>query len=124
MNLWLRWRYLLVCIGIIALALVAISILDIIIAVMYSRFYTSASFVVSFGVGGVFAGCGGYILSVEKASVKTEFTRWSLILLMIGTGLLFFFFLSQLENEYRNPFKAFGLMLALTSLIFIKGKVE
>jgi hypothetical protein len=125
MNFWIRWKYLFACMGIILLAFIAVSILDVVIAVLNARFYSNAAFIVTFGVGGVFAAVLGYSISVEAAPVKNELTRWSLIVLMIVCGLLFFFLFSELEGgEYRAPFKAFGVTLALTTFLFMKGKVE
>jgi hypothetical protein len=125
MNLWIRWRYLFACIGIILLALVAISIFDVVIAVLNARFYGNAVFIVTFGVGGVFATVLGYTIAIEAAPVKNELTRWSLLTLIIICGLLFFFLFSELEGgEYRAPFKAFGVTLALTTPLFMKGKIE
>jgi hypothetical protein len=38
-------------------------------------------------------------------------------------GLLFFFLLAKMEGgEYEPAFKAFGAMMALSSLLFVKGK--
>jgi hypothetical protein len=123
MNLWIRWRYLFACMSIILLAFIAISLFDVVIAVFNPRFYSNAAFIVTFGVGGIFAGFLAYTISTEAAPVKNEFTRWSLIILMIVGGLLFFFLFSELEGgEYRMPFKAFGVTLALTTPFFMKGK--
>jgi hypothetical protein len=119
------FKPILACLGIIILFFIAVSLLDILIAVIYPRFYSNAAFVVTFGVGGVFAAAFGYTASIPLAPVKNEFARWSLIILMIVTGLLFFFFLAKLEGgEYEAAFKAFGATLAPASLLFMKGKVE
>jgi hypothetical protein len=125
MNLWIRWKYLFSCIGIILLAFVAVSVFDIVIAVLYTRFYSNGAFIISFGVGGVFAAFLGYMLSIQAVPVKNEFARWSLIAVMIIIGLLLFFILSEIEGgDYKMPFKAFGTTLALSSMFFMKGKVE
>ncbi len=115
----------LLCVVIAALTLVGISLLDIIISVMYSRFYSTAAFVVTFGVCGVFATVISYFSGIEAAVQKNEFTRWSLLIFIILIGFLFFFLISKLEGgEYAAPFKAYGIMMALTTLLFMKGKIE
>ena len=125
MSLIKRWGYLPAVIGIIVLAFTLISLFDILIAVFYSRFYSTAAFIVIFGVGGIFAGIYCYSISIALAPVKNGFTRWSVIILMIITGLAFFFPLATLEGgEYEAAFKSFGVTLALSTLLFMKGKVE
>lgn len=125
MKFFNRWKYILAVIGVILTVLIAFSILDIIIAFFYLRFYTHLSFIVSFGVGGIFAGVFGYVYAIQLAPEKNEFARWSLISTILFMGLLIFFFFSKLEGgEYEPAFKAFGATLALASLLFIKGKVE
>lgn len=122
---WHRWKYLFSCIGIIVAIFIGISILDVLIAVMNLRFYSNAVFVTTFGVGGVFAGMIAYMQGISLAPAKNEMARWSTITLIIGCGVLFWFLLSEWEGgEYRLPFKAFGLMTALTTLLFMKGKIE
>ena len=89
------------------------------------RFYSTAAFVVMFGVGGVFAACFGYFTGMEHARQKNEMARWSLIITLITLGLLFFFLLAKLEGgEYEIAFKAFGATMALGSLLFIQGKPD
>jgi hypothetical protein len=124
MNLWTRWRYLLLCIVMIIVAFVTVGIFDIVISAIYSGFYSNAAFIITFGVGGIFASFISYGMAVEHAPVKNEFTRWSLIATIITLGVLFFFVLAPLEGgEYKTPFKAFGTTLALTALLFVKGKI-
>lgn len=123
MNLIKRWIYLPVCIGIIILVFVLTSLLDIAISVLYIRFYTTAAFIVSFGVGGIFACFFSYFGAASYASYKNEFTRWSVIVLIWIIALLFIFLLSVLEGgEYKAAFISFGVTLALTTLLFIKDK--
>jgi MFS family permease len=125
MNAWKRWRYLFFCMVVIIVVLIATSLLDILLAVLFSRFYTQVLFVVTFGVGGVFAAVLGYMYGIESAPEKNESARWSLITLMIAAGVLFFFLFSEQEGgEYKPAFKAFGVTLALGSLLFMKGKVD
>lgn len=109
----------------IIIVFVAISIFDVVIAVLYARFYSSATFVVTFGVGGIFAAVFAYQYGIEMATAKDETDRWSLIILLIAAGLLFFLLLAKIEGgEYEAAFKAYGATLALGSLLFVKGKIE
>lgn len=125
MNFIKRWRYLPVVLVVIVLLFVAASLLDIIVAAIYPRFYSTAAFVVVFGVAGIFAAFFSYTYAIALAPVKNEFSRWSVIITMIATGLVFFFFLSALEGgEYEAAFRSYGVTLALTSIIFMKGKIE
>jgi hypothetical protein len=125
MNFTNRVLSLLLGLGIIILMFVVTSILDIVIAVFYARFYSTAAFVVTFGVGGVFAGIFSYARAVGYAAVKNEFTRWSIIILIWVTAALFIYPLSVLEGgEYQAAFISYGVTLALTTLLFIKGKIE
>lgn len=110
---------------IIIIIFVAASLLDILLIVFYPRFYSTAAFIVTFSVGGIFAGVMGYMYGMEKAIEKNETARWLLISFLIVTGLLFFFPLAKLEGgEYEAAFKAFGATQALSSLLFVKGKPD
>ena len=125
MNFINRWVYLPACLGIIILFFTLTSLFDIVIATFYPRFYSLAAFIVSFGVGGVFACVFCYAKAIDFATVKNEFTRWSVIILIWITALLFIFLLSVLEGgEYEAAFISFGITLALTTLLFIKGSVS
>jgi hypothetical protein len=110
---------------VICLLFVSVSLLDIVIAFFYARFYSNAAFIVTFGVGGILAASFGYVVGINYSVKKNEAARWTLIATMIFSGLILFFLLSRLEGgEYEAPFKAFGATLALGSLLFVKGKVE
>jgi hypothetical protein len=125
MNFIKRWRYLPVALVTITGLFIAASLLDIVVATLYSRFYTTAAFVVLFGVAGIFAAFISYTYAIAKAPVKNEFSRWSLIITIIITGLLFFFLLAPLDGgEYDAAFRSFGVTLALSSIFFMKGKIE
>src|SRR5688500_17959262 len=101
MNFFKQLRPLLALVCVVIITLIAVSLLDILIAVFYSRFYTNAAFIVTFGVAGVFAAAYGYTLGIQFAPEKNELARWSLISYMIIIGLFFFFFLSRIEGgEY------------------------
>lgn len=109
-----------ISIGISFLTLVAASILDIMLAAFSQRSYSTAVFVVLFGVAGVFAALISYITGLEKAPQKTKTVSRILIAINIVLGLIMFFFVAKIEGgEYEGPFKGFGIMLALSSLIFI-----
>ena len=106
---------------IIIIIFVAASLLDILIIFIYPRFYSTAAFITTFSVGGIFAGVMGYMNGMDNATEKNETARWLLISFLIVTGLLFFFPLAKLEGgEYEAAFKAFGATQALSSLLFVK----
>ncbi len=120
-----RIKPLITAVSAIIIVFVAVSLFDILISVFYARFYSPAAFVVTFGVGGIFAAVLAYQYGINMAVQKDETARWSLIVLLIAAGLLFFFFLAKLEGgEYEAAFKAYGATLALGSLLFAKGKVD
>jgi hypothetical protein len=124
-QLWLRWKYLLACVGMIFLTFIIFSLLDVFVAIKGMRFYSNAAFITVFGVGGIFAGMLSYINCIDMAPQKNEFARWTLISTIIGMGALFFFLLSEIEGgEYRVPFKAFGITMAACTLLFMKGKID
>ncbi|NOT51235.1 MAG: hypothetical protein HOP10_08150 [Chitinophagaceae bacterium] len=109
----------------IIIVFVAVSLLDIVISAFYLRFYTSAAFIVTFGVGGVFAAVLGYTYGTEQAPEKNETIRWTIIIFLVLCGLLFFFLLSKIEGgEYKPAFMAYGITLVSGSFLFIKNKLE
>jgi len=92
--------------------------------VFYPRFYSSILFAVSFGVGGVFAAVLGYGKAINASPLKNEMTRWTTIILIWIIALLFIFLLSVLEGgEYKTAFMSFGITMALSTLLFVKGEV-
>ncbi|HEY6063860.1 MAG TPA: hypothetical protein VIV35_09640 [Chitinophagaceae bacterium] len=107
----------------IFLVFVIASLLDVIVGFFFSRSYSNAAFITIFGVGGIFAGVLGYMVGMERSIQKNETKRWGFISLLIIMGLLFFFLLAKMEGgEYEPAFKAFGATMALSSLLFVKGK--
>jgi hypothetical protein len=115
----------LACLAVIVVGFVAISLFDIVVAVIYSRFYSTAAFITLFGVGGIFAGLMAYSYGIAAAREKNETARWTMILLIVAAGLLFFFFLARIEGgEYEAAFKSYGITMGLSSLLMAKGKVE
>jgi len=125
MGFFHRWKYLLAAVVVILVAFVVTSIFDVLAAVVNLRFYSTAAFITIFGVGGIFAGLICYVTSIGLAPEKNESARWSIIAVMIGSGLLFFFPLATVEGgEYEAAFKSFGVTLALSSLLFMKGKIN
>ena len=113
------------CIVIVFAGLVAASLLDIFLYAIHPRFYSRALFIVTFGVAGVFASVVGYMTGVENAKVKKQTARWYMISLLIGIGLLFFFFIAKAEGgEYEPAFKSYGVMMVVGTFLFIKEKIE
>jgi hypothetical protein len=125
MNFTNRLISMLLGLGTMIVMFVVASLFDIVIAVFYARFYSTAAFIVTFGVGGIFACIFSYSKAVGYAAVKNKFTRWSVIILIWVTAALFIYPLSILEGgEYQAAFISYGVMLALTTLLFIKDKIE
>jgi hypothetical protein len=124
MNIIKKWYYLPACAGIIFLIFIFTSLADVVLAVFSMRFYSTAAFIVIFGVGGVFAAFFSFTKAVDFAGIKNEFTRWSSIVLIWIIALLFIFLFSVIEGgEYEAAFISFGITLALTTLLFMKGEV-
>jgi hypothetical protein len=118
-------RALLTCLVLIVVLFIIVSLFEIVLAVLYSLFYSPSAFIVTFGVGGVFASTIGYTYAISLAPVKNEFARWSLFTLLKITGLLFFFPLAKIEGgEYEAAFKAYGATMAISSLPFAKRKID
>lgn len=116
-------RSLLAAVAVIVIVFVAVSLLDIVIAVVYARFYTTAAFVTTFAVAGVFAAVLGYMYGMEQAGDDKSTTHWLLIVFHLLCGTVFFFLLARLEGrEYGPAFKAYGITLALGSLLFVTNK--
>ncbi len=107
------------------LMFVIVSILDIIIALLNARFYSNAAFITIFGVGGVFATVFAYMIGIERANPKNETARWTLLSVIILLGILFFFPLAKIEGgEYKAAFNSYRLMIALTTIVFMRGKID
>ena len=116
--------YLPACAAIIMLFFIFTSLADIMLVMFYQRFYSTAAFIVVFGVGGIFAAFFSYTKAIDFAGIKNEFTRWSTIILIWIIALLFIFLFAVLEGgEYKAAFISFGITLALTTLLFMKGEV-
>jgi hypothetical protein len=125
MKLLRLWKSLLAATLVIGLIFLLISFMDVAIAFFYPRFSTPASFIVTFGVGGIFASVFGYFNGIQLAPEKNELARWVLVLGMLGLGLLFFFLLARIEGgEYEAAFKSFGATMGFGSLLFVSGKVQ
>jgi hypothetical protein len=100
------------------------SFIVVLFSVLNTRFYSSASLMITFGAGGVFAAVLSYYDSLTAAPEKSAFARWSIILTMIIAGLLFIFFLSPIQNrEYESAFISFGSTLSFSSLLFVRGSM-
>jgi hypothetical protein len=116
-------KSILVAIIVIFGVFVIASLFDVILVFFFPRFYSNAAFITIFAVAGIFAGTMGYMYGMERSIQKNETARRGFISLLIITGLLFFFLLSKMEGgEYEPAFKAFGATMALSSLLFVKGK--
>jgi hypothetical protein len=103
----------------IFLTFIAASIIDVILAAIGFDNYTNAVFIVVFGVGGIFAGILGYT-ALDRITPGDRLTSVGILAMQIIIGLLFFFPIAAIEGgEYRVPFKAFGCMLALSSVFFL-----
>ena len=125
MKFWGNVKIIVSCLSIIIIVFTAVSLVDILIATFYSRFYSNTAFVVSFGIGGIFGAVFAYFSAIGFAPAKNEQARWILIITILLSGLLFFFLLAKLEGgEYEAAFKGFGATLSLGSLLFIKGKID
>lgn len=111
--------------AVILAGFIAISIFDIIIAVIYSRFYTNAAFITIFGVGGIFAGMMSYSSGLEMSKDKNPASRIKVTGLIVVTGLIFYFFLARIEGgEYEAAFKSYGVTTALSSLFMARWKID
>ena len=103
------------------LLLIAASIMDIILAGIGFFAYSNAAPVVVFGVAGVFAGLIGCMQVMDKTHKDERTTSLGIIAMHVIIGLLFLFPIATIEGgEYKLPFKAFGLMLTLSSLFFLR----
>ena len=125
MKLWKQLKPVLVCAGIILVMLLITSLFDILLVFFFPRFYSPAAFIVTFGVGGIFAAVFAYVYAIKLAPQKNERARWSLIITIVSTGLLFFFLVAKIEGgEYAPAFKSFGITATLSAFLFAKGKVD
>lgn len=115
----------LACIATVVVTFVAASLVDVAAAVLYSRFYSTITFIVVFGVAGIFAAALGFTYGISYARPKNTTSRWVLIVLLLLLGLLCFFVLAKLEGgEYEAAFKAYGATMGLTSFLFSGGKLD
>jgi hypothetical protein len=125
MDIIKQWKYLLTCINIIIAIFLVVSFIFVLFSVLNTGFYSSVSLIVTFGAGGVFAAVFSYYDSLNRAPVKNELARWSIIITMILAALLFIFFLSPIQGrEYESAFTSFGSTLGFSSLLFVRGKME
>lgn len=109
---------------VIIVMFVIVSIADVVLSVISRRFYSTAAFIVIFGVGGIFAAIFSYSYGMG-VSEKNTMARWMVVCTIIISGLLFFFPLSAMEGgEYEPAFKAYGVSLVLGTLLAAKAKVE
>lgn len=113
-----------ICLAVIVIGFVAVSIFDIVVAVMNLRFYSTLAFITLFGVGGVFAAFLANS-SALNGTKKTTADRWVVLITIIVTSAIFFFPLAAIEGgEYEAAFKAYGLTMALTCIVIWKTKMD
>lgn len=104
---------------------IAASLLDIVLAAIYPRFYSPALFIVTFGVAGIIAGASVWGYQLEHNEKGTPLPAWVPTVYMLLFALLFIFFLSPLEGgEYGPAFMSFGITLGLTGIFtwFVREK--
>jgi hypothetical protein len=102
---------------IIAIIFVIASLFDIILIFLYPRFYSTAAFIVTFAVGGIFAGTIGYIYGMERFVEKKKTAKWLLISFSILTGLFFSFPLPNWK-EVNTKLRSKRLALCLLYLLY------
>ena len=125
MDIVKYWKPILTVLIVIFIILIITSVANILISAVFIRFYTDLTFIVIFGVGGIFAGLVGYSYGIERATEKDALSKWVLIITLIISGLLFFFYFSGLdESEYETAFKAYGAALIISCLYIAKSKDE
>lgn len=104
----------------VVIVFIAASLLDIALVVIYSRFYTTATFVVLFGVGGIFANIIAYSGGMQYGPENKKL-RAAVIATMAICGCIFCYPLSFIEGgEYAAAFMSFGVTLTLTCILYLK----
>lgn len=107
----------------IIVVFVFVSIIDLIIAMINVRYYTSIPFIVTYGISGMFAAVFGFYYGKQMMPSVNKNETWYLIGFQVITGLSCFFIFGKLEGgDYEAAFKSFGAALALGSLLFIKDQ--
>jgi len=118
-----NFKAILSCLAIIFGFLIATSVVDIILVVIYPRFYSNALFIVLFSVGGIFAGLVGYMTGMDFVPVKNKTARLGMVSMIVIMGLLFFFLIARIEGgEYKVAFQAYGVTLILSALFAAREK--
>lgn len=112
-------------ITVVIIMLVAVSIFDILLAVVYSRFYTSALFAITFAVAGIFAGFFSYAYGTKLHKENAGKARWPVTAMIVLTGIIFCFLIAPLEGgEYEVPFITFGIALIAGALFVNWLKID
>lgn len=115
---------LLACLFVLAVAFVAVSLFDILLAVLYLRFYTTAAFIVIFGVGGIFAGVLAYSAGIFFIKENTPSTRWLVGGFILLAGLIFVLLLARLEGgEYEAAFRSFGITSGIAAFVMARMNI-
>jgi len=111
-------------IGINLAALIAASILDMVLSALLPRFSSQGLMITCFAVSGVFSGLFCYSTSLEQIE-KEERGRFAARNALFTTALctLIFFAIAPLSGwEYNIPFKAFAIAETLMVLFLWKNK--
>ncbi len=112
-----------ICLGIIIAGLVLASLLDIVLAALMPRFYSTAAFIVIFGVAGIIVSLLCFVTATDLGNKPGMKLKWPIIIFLACTGIIFFTLLAKFEGgEYRAAFQSYGVTLALSSFIFVKEK--
>lgn len=123
MQLIAKWGWFFKALLIIIALFIGASLLDVFLSVLYSRIYTTAAFIVVFGVAGIFAGLFTYTRCMEWQPLENRPGKITTIIFLLICGALFFFLLATLEGgEYAAAFRSYGLTLAFSSAVFWKEK--
>ena len=118
-------KSLLTVITVVVVMLVVVSVFDIILAVVYSRFYTSALFAITFAVAGIFAGFFSFAYGTKLYKENAGKARWPVTAMIVLTGLILCFLIAPLEGgEYKVPFITFGIALIAGSLFVNWLKID
>ncbi len=117
-----RFKPYLFCTGIIFSGLLAASLIDIVLAALMPRFYTTAAFVLIFGVVGIIATLLSYITVTEYGEKQGMQLKWPIIIFHLIIGILLFFLIARLEGgEYKIAFQSYGITTAFSSFLFAKN---
>ncbi len=106
------------------IALIAASILDIVLSALLPRFSSVALTITCFAVSGVFAALFCYSATLQPVATdkKGKFALRVVLAITILCALLFFIVAPLSGSEYNIPFKAFAVAELLMALFLWKNK--